>query len=163
MYSLVHFSGYFLFLSEPEVMSSLTLAALRKRVQRAAALSNPVATNIELPSKTILSFGKCLEESSEALKYGYEKEYQLLTKVQIFHDGDTSCTENEATNVLLYDHEFLEMISPQVTSIFVDATFDSFPDLHVRNGQLLTIMVQFENINDCQKVFKNGKLFLIMS
>ncbi|XP_044574898.1 uncharacterized protein LOC123258757 isoform X2 [Cotesia glomerata] len=136
---------------EPEVTSSLMLSTLRKRVQRSIKKENPVNTNIKLAPKNLMEFGRNLESSTEELKYGLHKEMQLTAKLLTFQVQTSKREVKEATVILMYDADYLEEISPFVEVISTDATFNSFPDLHVRKGQLMTVMVQLRTDNDCQK------------
>ncbi|CAG5102948.1 Protein of unknown function, partial [Cotesia congregata] len=143
---------------EPKVTSSLSLSTLRKRVQRSIKKENPVNTNIKLASKNLIEFGKNMESSAEELKYGLRKEMQLTSKLLTFQVQGSKREVKEATAVIIYDADFLEEISPFVEVISTDATFNSFPDLHVHKGQFMTIMVQLRTDNDCQKaVIKNAQ------
>ncbi|CAD6227404.1 GSCOCG00011996001-RA-CDS [Cotesia congregata] len=92
-----------------------------------------------------------MESSAEELKYGLRKEMQLTSKLLTFQVQGSKREVKEATAVIIYDADFLEEISPFVEVISTDATFNSFPDLHVHKGQFMTIMVQLRTDNDCQK------------
>lgn len=124
-------------------------------MQRSIKKENPVNTNIKLASNNLMEFGRSMESSSEELKYGLHKEMQLIAKLLTFPVQNSKREVKEATVVLMYDADYLEQISPFVEVISTDATFDAFPDLHVHNGQLMTVMVQLRTDNDCQKVLHN--------
>lgn len=124
---------------------SKTFCALRKQVQRSIQANNPVATNIKLSDKNIDEFGKLIEESKSQLQYGNMKTFQLTGKHFHISINKPHGEVVQATNVLIYDNEFIELISPHIENIFVDATFKVFPSLNVHKGQLLTIMAEIKN------------------
>ncbi|XP_044597330.1 uncharacterized protein LOC123273908 isoform X2 [Cotesia glomerata] len=127
------------------VPQSKTFCALRKQVQRSIQANNPVATNIKLSDKNIDEFGKLIEESKSQLQYGNMKKFQLTGKHFHISINKPHGEVVQATNVLIYDSEFIELISPHIENIFVDATFKAFPSLNVHKGQLLTIMAEIKN------------------
>lgn len=90
------------------------------------------------------------------MKYGKLKQFQLIGKHETIQTKTTNGELLSATNVLIYDHDFIRHVSSHVDRIFVDATFKAFPNLHVKKGQLLTIMAQINNNHGINKVTKKG-------
>ncbi|XP_066603369.1 uncharacterized protein [Prorops nasuta] len=101
---------------------------------------NKNRSNIILKNNTLVELGEVLKQNENLLKYNFgNKTYKLTVEMVPYLD---------AINIILFDQNFFHNLSPNVDKIFVDATFQSVPNLKERKKmQLLTILVKLNNGN----------------
>ncbi|CAG5093265.1 Protein of unknown function [Cotesia congregata] len=129
---------------------------VRRRIQRILNQENPQRMNIGVNVHTVEELKEFLALNMDSKCMNYEhnqQEYSLSTGMDRFDLQNYKKQMITATNLYFFDEEFVQQLCPFDGLIYIDATFDTVPNVQNNsNMQFLSILAKVTT-NGCVKAF----------